>query len=78
MALEEVQRAFIMTNWAVLDLAQTKLAAHHLMNQWKWQAKVPGYKQKVNRMRSKDSIISFMWNATSSGMRYDYFNRDRY
>ena len=78
MALEEVQRAFIMTNWAIFDLDQTKLAAHHLMNQWKWQAKVPGYKQKVNRMRSKEAIIAFMWNATTSGMRYNYFNRNRY
>ena len=69
MSLERVQSAFINTNWAVLDLEQTKLAAYTLMNQWRWRQKVPAYKEKVRRMRSKDAIISFMWNSVQRGVQ---------
>lgn len=67
--MEKIQKAFLNINWPDLDLEGTKSAAHFLMNQWTYKAKVPAYKRKVDAMTSKDEIMSFMWNATERGRK---------
>lgn len=70
MKLEKALEQFLSVNWDKKSLYDTKQKAKSLMDEWKGQNKVPGFKELVESMETKDEIIMLLWRAINSGLKY--------
>jgi len=70
MKLEKALEQFLAVNWDNKSLYDTKQKAKALMDEWKGQNKVPGFKELVESMETKDDIIMLLWRAINSGLKY--------